>query len=111
MVQPEKKYRWIKIAGNIGELVFGKNNIAEIEIEGKKICIAKTISGLKGCSSRCPHAGGDMAEGKLDKKGNIMCAVHGYIFNLNNGRDINGEGYFLKIYQVKEEKEGVFVSM
>ena len=111
MMKVEKKYRWIKIARNIEELIFAENNIAEIEIEEKKICIGKTISGLKACSSRCPHAGGDMAQGKLDKKGNIICPVHGYIFNLNHGRDTSGEGYSLKIYPIKEEEEGVFVGI
>ncbi len=107
----EKKYRWIKIAAHIGELIFGENNIAQTEAEGKKICIVKTIPGLKACSSKCPHAGGDMVQGKLDKKGNIICPVHGYIFNLNNGRDSGGEGYFLKVYPVKEEEEGVFIGI
>jgi 3-phenylpropionate/trans-cinnamate dioxygenase ferredoxin subunit len=107
----EKKYRWIKIANDKAELSFGDSDIAEVEIEEHRICIARTISGLKACSSKCPHAGGDMSQGKLDKKGNIVCPVHGYIFNLNNGRDSNFEGYFLKIYPIREGKEGVFVGI
>ncbi|MDP4283288.1 MAG: Rieske 2Fe-2S domain-containing protein [Bacteroidota bacterium] len=111
MIREEKKYRWIKIVGNIHELIFEENNIAETEIDGKKICIVKTADGIKACSTKCPHAGGDMAKGKLDKKGNIICPVHGYIFNTDNGRDINGEGYFLKMYPVKISEEGVFVGI
>ena len=111
MIKAEKKYRWIKIAGNIDQLVFAENNIVEVEIEEKKICIAKTAEGLKSFSSKCPHAGGVMAQGKLDKKGNIICPVHGYIFNINNGRDTSGEGYFLRIYPLKENEEGVFVGI
>lgn len=111
MIKIEKRYSWIKIAQNINDLIFAENNIAETQIEQKKICIAKTESGLKACSAKCPHAGGDMAQGKLDKKGNIICPVHGCIFNMNNGRDTAGEGYFLKTYPVKEEEEGVFVGI
>jgi len=107
----EKKYRWIKIAGNMEELIFGEKNIAQIELEGKKICVAKTISGLKAFSSKCPHAGGDMSEGKLDKKGNIICPVHGYVFSVNNGRDSSGEGYFLKIYPIKEADGEILIGL
>lgn len=107
----EKKYSWVRIAKSIFELPFAGNNLVEIDIEGKNICIAKTASGLKACLSKCPHAGGDMAQGKIDRKGNIVCPVHGYIFNLNNGRDIMGEGYFLKIYPVKEDEEGIFIGI
>ena len=107
----ERKYKWIKIAETIDELIFSKNNLAEIDIEGKKICIAKTTSGLKACASKCPHAGGNMSQGKLDSKQNIVCCVHNYSFSLTHGRETNSEGYFLKIYPVKESGEGVFVGM
>jgi 3-phenylpropionate/trans-cinnamate dioxygenase ferredoxin subunit len=101
--------RWIKIAGK-NESVFEKS-ITVLDIEGQKICIIKTTKGLKACSSLCPHASGDLSEGFLDKKENIVCPVHGYHFNLDHGRDTNNEGYFLKIFRVKENEDGVFVEM
>ena len=107
----DKRFRWIKIANNIGALAFAENKIAEIKVDGKDICIAQTVSGLKACSSKCPHAGGDMSKGKLDKNGHIVCLDHGYVFNLNNGRDVAGEGYLLKTYPVTEAPEGVFVGI
>ncbi|MEO5650813.1 MAG: Rieske 2Fe-2S domain-containing protein [Ginsengibacter sp.] len=107
----EKKYRWIKIATTIDQLIFTENNLTEIDIEGKKICLAKTTAGLKACSSKCPHAGGKLSEGKLDKKENIVCCVHHYSFSLAHGRDTLGEGYFLKIYPVRESEEGIFVGI
>ncbi|MDQ2720456.1 MAG: Rieske 2Fe-2S domain-containing protein [Bacteroidota bacterium] len=107
----KKKHRWVRVAKNFSELHFGENNLVEIDIDGKKVCLANTQSGIKACASRCPHAGGNMAEGKLDAKGNIVCTVHKYHFNLSDGRDIGGEGYFLKIYPVKEDEEGIFVGM
>ncbi len=111
MLMPEKKYRWIKVAESADNLTFGPNHIAETEIEGKNICIVKTASGLKACAAKCPHAGGNMAEGKIDQKGNIVCPVHGYIFNLNNGRDLDGEGYFLKIYPVRQDADAIFIGI
>ena len=107
----EKKFRWIKIADNKDSLCFPANNILEIKVEEKKLCMASTVSGLKAFTAKCPHAGGEMAQGKLDRKGNIICPVHGYGFNLNNGRDTNFEGYFLKIYPVKEALDGVFIGI
>ena len=102
--------RWIKIAG-VNEDVFDKSSIATLNVEGQKICIIKTTKGLKACSSLCPHSSGDLSEGFLDKKENIVCPVHGYHFNLDHGRDTNNEGYFLKIFKVKENEDGVFVEM
>ena len=107
----DKKENWTKIALNIQEIIFQKNNVSPIEIGGKTICIIKTFNGLKACSAKCPHAGGDLSQGFLDKKENIICPVHGYRFSLNNGRDTNGEGYFLKIYKVKENDDGIFIEL
>jgi len=107
----EKKYKWYKIADTIAELPFGENNMVGVEVAGKRICVVKTLSGLAACIAKCPHAGGNMVEGYLTKDGNIVCPVHRYVFNLENGRDISGEGYYLKIYPVKAGDMGVFLGI
>ncbi|MEO6187287.1 MAG: Rieske 2Fe-2S domain-containing protein [Ginsengibacter sp.] len=105
----EKKYKWYKVAESVLELDFERNNLVQIEAGGKKICIAKIGDSLFACNSKCPHAGGNMSEGKLDKNHNIVCPVHGYCFSLKHGREVNGEGYFLKIYPTRITEDGVFV--
>ncbi len=106
-----KKYKWHKIANSISELGFGENHLAEITVAGKKICVAKAGDTVAACTASCPHAGGNMSEGFLDNKGNIVCPVHGYVFSFTNGRDLSGEGYVLKIYPVKVNEDGVFIGI
>lgn len=101
-------HQWTAIALN--DIVF-KNNIAKITIDEKSICLIKTPSGFRACSSLCPHASGDLSDGFIDAKGNIVCPVHGYRFNLNNGRDCFSEGYFLRIYLVKEENGQILIKL
>lgn len=103
--------RWVQIAENVDEIDFKKNNIACVQINGKSICVIKTIDGLKACSSKCPHASGDLSSGLLDKKENIICPVHSYRFSINTGRDTGGEGYFLKIYKIKKTEKGIFIKL
>ncbi len=107
----EKNRNWIKIANNAEEIIFPENNLVKIAVEGKTICLIHTAGGLKACASKCPHAGGDLSDGYLDKKDHIVCPVHGYRFNINNGRDNNGEGYFLKICPIKISEDGIFVAL
>ncbi len=106
-----KKYKWHKIGEAMTELSFNENNIAEIEVGGKRICIVKKENGFAACAAKCPHAGGNMSEGFLEKDGSIVCPIHRYAFSLINGRDVTGEGYFLKIYPVEENDKGVFVGI
>lgn len=98
-----------KIAEHINELQFGSNNIAIAEMNGKKICIAKHNDGYFAFAYKCPHAGGILADGHIDPLGNIICPLHRYKFSLQNGRNVSGEGYHLKHWEVELGEEGVFV--
>ena len=101
---------WHKIAESIDGIDFSSSGLAQIEINGKIICIAQHKNQLFACTQKCPHAGGILAEGYMDVLGNLVCPLHGYKFNPQNGRNISGEGYFLKRYPIEVCETGVFIS-
>ena len=45
----------------------------------------------------------------MDGVGNIVCPLHRYKFNLETGRNVTGEGYFLKTYPVESRPDGIYV--
>ena len=102
---------WQKIAESIHELPFAANNIAVVEMAGKKICVGQYNGKLYAFAYKCPHASGIMADGYIDALGNIVCPVHRYKFNLQNGRNTSGEGYYLKRWAVEEREDGVYVTL
>ena len=95
----------------MNELSFAENNIAVAEMNGKKICIAKFKEGHFAFTYKCPHAGGILADGHIDALGNIVCPLHRYKYDMKNGRNVSGEGYYLKHWPVENRLEGVFVGM
>ena len=105
------QYTWHKIADNIEEIAFHENGMTEVDVNGKTVCLAKHNDTLLACAQKCPHAGGTMANGYMDALGNVVCPLHRYKFSLQNGRNVSGEGYFLKIFPVEIRKEGVFVGI
>jgi 3-phenylpropionate/trans-cinnamate dioxygenase ferredoxin subunit len=105
----EKKYQWHKIADSLEEINFQSNAMAEIVVAGKTICVARKKEQLLACTQKCPHAGGILANGFIDALGNVVCPLHRYKFNLQNGRNSSGEGYFLKTFPIEIRKDGVFV--
>jgi nitrite reductase/ring-hydroxylating ferredoxin subunit len=108
---PDKNYTWHKIADHPNELDFAPNNIAVVEIKGKKICIARWQEQLFAFTYKCPHAGGILADGHIDALGNIVCPLHRYKYDPKNGRNVSGEGYYMKHWPVDVKEEGVFVGM
>ncbi len=106
----DKKYKWYKIADSESELNFASNNLLEIEVASKKICIARGKE-LYACTSKCPHAGGIIADGFIDDSDVVTCPLHRYKFSLQNGRNISGEGYYLKTYPIEQTDDGIFVGI
>jgi nitrite reductase/ring-hydroxylating ferredoxin subunit len=100
---------WHKIADYLNDLDFSNNNIAVAEMNGKKVCIAKFKDEVFAFAYKCPHAGGILADGYIDALGNIVCPVHRYKYDMKNGRNISGEGYYLKHWAVEIREDGVFV--
>ncbi len=106
-----KKINWFKVAESIADIVFQANNMCIVEVDGKAITFARYNNKVFAFAHKCPHASGIMADGFLDAVGNAVCPLHRYKFNIQNGRNTTGEGYYLKSYPVEERPEGVFVGM
>jgi nitrite reductase/ring-hydroxylating ferredoxin subunit len=106
-----KELKWHKVADHINEIEFASNNIAVLDVKGKKICIGKFNEELFAFAFKCPHAGGFLSDGFIDAVGNIVCPLHRYTYSMANGRNVSGEGYYLKHWRVEVRDEGVFVGM
>jgi 3-phenylpropionate/trans-cinnamate dioxygenase ferredoxin subunit len=85
------------------------SNLLEIELGGRKLTLAKWDGKYFAFSSKCPHASGKMASGYINPLGQVVCPLHRYAFDMKNGRNTSGEGYFLKTYPVETRPEGIFI--
>ncbi len=107
----EKKHSWHKVAEHINELEFADNKIAVVRVMDKKICVAANNDNLFAFAYKCPHAGGILADGHIDALGNVVCPLHRYKFNIENGRNTSGEGYYLKHWPVEQREDGIYVGL
>jgi nitrite reductase/ring-hydroxylating ferredoxin subunit len=107
----EKTYTWYKVAEHISEIDFAGNSIAAIEVKGKRMCIGKFKEEVFAFAYACPHAGGILAEGFIDALGNVVCPVHRYKYDMKNGRNVTGEGYYLKNWPVEIRSDGVYIGI
>ena len=108
----KKKYKWHKIAGEESELNFNSNNLLRINVAGKTICVARGNNNfLYACANKCPHAGGIISDGLIDVLNNIVCPLHRYKYSLQNGRNVSGEGYYLKTYPLTQRDDGIYVGI
>lgn len=102
---------WHKLAESIEEIPWNANNLAEIEAAGRSFCLARHNGQVFAIAPKCPHASGRMAGGVIDGQGNVVCPLHRYKFCLSNGRNVSGEGYFLKHFPLEWREDGLYVGL
>lgn len=105
----QKKIKWHKVADSLDAIDWQKNDMAIVDIGGRKITLVKQENAIYACAQKCPHASGMLSDGFIDSAGYIVCPIHRYRFDLTNGRNVTGEGYFLKTYSIEEREAGVFI--
>ena len=66
----------------VGELADGE--IRPIEIDGRHLLLVNGEKGPALIDRVCPHAGGDLAKGKVVAN-RIRCPTHSYLFDLETG--------------------------
>ena len=79
------------------------NKMVIVVVDGKKVLLANVDGSYYAIANKCTHAGGSLAEGKLE--GSIVaCPRHGAQFDVKTGQAV-GEAKigFMKI-NVKDEK-------
>ena len=106
-----KKRRWIKVAHSVSDIPFNAAGLAEVDADGKTICIGRYKNELFAFAQKCPHASGLLSGGFIDALGNVVCPLHRYKFCMRNGHNVSGEGYYLKHWPIKVEANGVFAGL
>ena len=100
---------WVLITNAPLSLDFQENQLLDLEVDGKKITLAKWNESYFAFAQKCPHASGRMSAGYINPLGQVVCPLHRYAFDMKNGRNTSGEGYFLKTYPVELRPEGIFI--
>ena len=103
------KLEWKLITTAPLSLVWPSNNLLEMEVDGRNFTLAKKATEYFAFASKCPHASGRMAQGYINPLGQVVCPLHRYCFDMKNGRNTSGEGYFLKTYPIELREEGLFI--
>ncbi len=100
---------WVLVTDAPLSLDWPDNQLLDLEVDGKKITLAKFKDGYFAFAQKCPHASGRMEQGYINPLGQVVCPLHRYAFDMKNGRNTTGEGYFLKTYPVELRPNGLFI--
>lgn len=97
---------WYKIQ----EPIPGGDFVMEVVVAGKKLCLVRHNGQFHLLQNSCPHAGAILSGGWCEK-GLLICPVHRYGYDLENGRGAQGQGDYIEIYPVKQEPDGLYAGI
>jgi 3-phenylpropionate/trans-cinnamate dioxygenase ferredoxin subunit len=80
-------------------------------VNGQSICMVLWKGELRAVENKCPHNGESLSKGKINYLGEVICPLHGYRFNLKNGREAGERCRDAETFPVNENDEGVFVGL
>lgn len=98
---------WIPTGINFQDMVHGE--IRALNLGEKSLAVVRIDDRAFAVSARCPHASGDLCQGWLDSRNQLVCPVHCYRFDPRNGRNTSGEEYRLKTYPLEIREQELFI--
>ena len=107
------RYKWIKLeeAESYKLRVLEMSKPTYLMVEEHRICVVRLAEGYFGMNNVCPHAGAALHNGYCNKHGVVACPVHGYKFDVKNGRSIDGNNYHTKTFKIDKREDGFYVGI
>ena len=102
---------WLKIFENksAAEAALPENRPRLLMIKGKRICLVNTNGNFFAVQNSCTHNGGSLHLGTINFRGEVVCPLHQYQFDLKTGREAGQRSADLECFPIRESEEGIFI--
>ncbi len=81
---------------------------AAVKAEGIDLVLIRRTDDVYALGGVCKHTGAPMADGAIDGD-DLVCALHGWAYDIATGANADGSGNDLKKFRVFIEREDIFI--
>ena len=85
-----------------------EGRVRSVTVDGRTIALSRCHGSLGALDNRCPHQGGPLGEGSIEK-GLLRCPWHGYDYDPLTGQPPGDFADSVPSYPVEEQEDGVRV--
>jgi thiamine pyrophosphate-dependent acetolactate synthase large subunit-like protein/nitrite reductase/ring-hydroxylating ferredoxin subunit len=104
---PADEHRWERVIG-AEELLVGR--VTTVTVGKRAFAVTRTEDGWGVLDNRCPHQGGPLGEGTIEK-GWLRCPWHGYDYSPCNGQPPEGFSDAPEAFRVEVREDGVYAAI
>jgi len=104
---------WVKIFDSANDMHkrLTTNRPQLLVVRGKRICLVKREEQLLAVQDSCTHNGESLSKGAVNYLGEIICPLHGYVFDMKTGRECSQRSADLATYPMRIDETGVFIGL
>ncbi|MEO1256340.1 MAG: Rieske (2Fe-2S) protein [Bacteroidota bacterium] len=101
----------VKIFDSVFEAkaVLSNNDPKLVRVDDKEICVIRKNDHIYAFENSCPHMGERLHLGNTNYLDEIICPLHTYRFSMKTGIETNQRCGDLKLYQILQKENGVFL--
>lgn len=86
--------------------LFRARSILLIAINNQRYCVTKNENEIVVFESKCPHNNYPLAEGIINRQGQLVCPRHAYKFNLKSGVESDNRCRSIKLAKAYQTSSG-----
>ena len=104
----DKSVEWVKVLSADDPLPEGR--VRPVTCLHQTVCLTHYQGRYGALDNRCPHQGGPLGEGSIEK-GWLRCPWHGWDFHPLTGQSPDGHDDGVATFDVEERDDGVYVAI
>ncbi len=104
---PDGEFAWCELLG-VDDLPPGR--VTTVTVGRRTLCVTRTGDGFGCLANACPHQGGPLGEGSIEK-GWLRCPWHGYDYSPRDGRPPEGFDDAPAAYRTEIRGDKVFAAL
>ena len=104
---PDGEYEWHRLI-DPGDLPEGR--VTTVTVGHTSLCVTHGEGGFGCLDNKCPHQGGPLGEGSIEK-GWLRCPWHGYDYSPKNGQPPGAFSDAPPAYRTEIRDDGVYVAL
>ncbi len=107
----ETELEWVRVFPSleIAESSLELNVPRALKYRDHRLCLIRNSDGIRAFFDECPHKRVPLSRGSCPTGKEIVCYLHSYIYHLETGQEMEGNGGELTFYPVKHNEDGVFI--
>jgi len=106
MNQEHETFEWFRI--DPGDIAVG--GVTTVVANDRAIAITRTDAGYGALDNHCPHQGGPLGDGQIER-GYVICPWHGYEYDPVTGAPPEGYGDCATAYETEVREDGLYVRL